>query len=95
MKKNYYSEYAFALGYLSSWETLSLSVNLGTGNISNRDVEQRSYFLPTVSYTFGRDPGTKLGWFSKVSFGREISSAREDAGFFALEVGILYNLKLK
>lgn len=91
-RKNYYSEYSIGLGYLVSWETLSVSVNLGSGDISDRDIERRSFFLPTINYTIGKHVDRGIGWFSKASFGREISS-REDAGFFALEIGITYNIK--
>lgn len=79
---------SIGLGFLMENQTLGSTVDLSNGTVTNKDKELRSYFLPTLNIEFGKESIRKLGWHSKFSYGRKISTPREDSGFFALELGL-------
>ena len=93
-KRNFYIAPSIGLGYLLSSQILSQTVDLSNGDIIDKDREVRNYFLPTVNLEFGREK-SKIGWYSKLSYGRKVSSKIEDSGFFALEIGIKFTIKRK
>ena len=92
-QRKLYLSSSLGFAYLLENLTLSSTVDLSNGNITATDKELRSYFLPTVNVSFGKAPDQRLGWYSKVSYGRKVSKKMEDAGFFALEFGAQWALR--
>lgn len=90
-KSKYYMP-SIGIGYLYSKETLSNKINLGSGESSKGEIQRNGFFLPTVSYEWGRDIFEKMGWHIKLTCGRKISTKLEDAAFIALEFGLKFSL---
>lgn len=80
------------LGYVRESQIESLSVNLGNGDISNKNRKGQGCFLPTVGYEFGRPLSARTAWFSKVAIGIKLAPEVESSmeGFF--ELGVSYRL---
>lgn len=93
--RNFYLSPSLGFGYLMSNQVLSQTIDLGSGETIGKDKEIRNYFLPTANIEFGGQPKNTIGWYSKFSYGRKISSAIEDSTFFALELGIILAIKQK
>lgn len=91
-RKSYFI-YGFGIGYLlqiNSGTTYVLSEN---GEITEKDIASRGYFLPTLNMTYGYDLNEKLGLYSKISAGTKVwyNTGVALEGFF--ELGIKFNLK--
>ncbi|MCP3930447.1 MAG: hypothetical protein GY705_15250 [Bacteroidetes bacterium] len=89
----FYSAYSIGLGYLTEFQILSSTLDLGSGEVSGKVRERRAYFLPALNYEFGKEPNSKIGWYSKFSVGRKISNKNEDSAAFIIELGLRFNLK--
>ncbi|MCI4669210.1 MAG: hypothetical protein MRZ79_13830 [Bacteroidia bacterium] len=97
-KKKHGSVYAapsLGVGYILAQQLLDQSLDLNNGEKPNSNREWRSFFLPTLNLEFGKEPGEKTGWYSKVSYGRKISSLVENSDFFAFEVGMKFLIQIK
>ncbi len=94
-KSQTYLAPAIGLGYLASNQRLSATVDLSSGGVSDTSNELRHYFLPTVSFEFGKAAKDKIGWYSKFSFGRKVSSRLENSAFFAIELGMKFMVNRK
>jgi hypothetical protein len=89
---NFYTAPSIGLGGLLISQILSSTIDLGTGEISKRERENRFHFLPTLNFELGKEANKKIGWYTKFTFGRKIIANIEDAGFFALELGLRFSL---
>ena len=87
-QRKLYASTALGLGFLMRDQIVGTTIDLSSGNTLAKEKEWRRYFLPTLNFEFGKNTARKMGWYSKVSYGRLISSEREDSGFFALEFGM-------
>ncbi len=94
-KRNLYTAYSIGLGYLNAFQIVTATVDLSTGELYDRIRERQGYFLPTINLEFGKTPSKKVGWYSKVSYGRKISMNMDDSAFIAVEVGIKLHLGKK
>ncbi len=83
------------LGYLTEFQKLSSTFDLGSGEVTDTNRERRGYFLPTINYEFGQEPNSKMGWYSKFSYGRKISVKKENSAAFIIELGLRFNLNKK
>ena len=92
--KRFYMIFSGGLGYLMQSEHLGFSVDLGSGDHTNKNREFRGYFIPTVSYELGGNIKPKLGWFTKVAMGRQFSGAKENSSVLFLDVGVKIKLKM-
>ncbi len=90
--KKIYSAFSIGLGYLAEFEIISISLNLGTGEIDRKNRERRDYFVPTINYELSSAINSNIRWFSKFSYGRKISSKVENSAIFIIEIGIKLNL---
>lgn len=88
-ERKLYQSFSLGLGYLLQNELLSFSVNLGSGDITDKNKELRHYFLPTINYELGGYIGQKrnFGWYSQYSLGSKIAPSRESSVVVFLEVG--------
>ncbi len=93
--RTFYTAYSIGLGYLTEFQKLSSTIDLGSGEVNDTNREASGYFLPAINYEFGQEPNPKLGWYSKFSFGRKISSKKENSAAFMIEVGLKFNIKTK
>ncbi|MCP4439324.1 MAG: hypothetical protein GY810_10330 [Aureispira sp.] len=91
-KQNFYISPSLGFGYLIANQVLSNTITLNSGDVAKRDRELRHYFLPTINFGFGNYANKKIGWYTKLSFGRKMSPTIEDATFFAFELGLKFNL---
>ncbi|MDP6909073.1 MAG: hypothetical protein QF371_06185, partial [Flavobacteriales bacterium] len=95
-KKDLYLSPSIGLGYMLSMQKTSVSVNLGTGKMSNTEREARHYFVPTGNLEVGHEALAKrLGWYLKFTYGGKLFSSVENAGMFAAELGIRIRLSKK
>ena len=92
-KRRIYIAPSLGLAYLMADQILSTTVDLSNGNIVEKDREIRNYFLPTINFELGNEKNKKIGWYTKLSYGRKISSQIEDSGFFALELGLKFFIR--
>lgn len=90
-KKNY-SSFSLGLGFLRRYQILSPTVDLGSGEVTNKDREAHNYLIPTVNYELGRTINTKIGWFNKFTLGTMISTEKESSLAFFHELGLKYYL---
>lgn len=95
LKQKLYVAPSLGFGYLTEFQVLSNTINLATGEVSKKTRDRRGYFLPTVNFEFGQDPRKKIAWYSKFSYGRKMSTRLEDSAFFAVELGLKFNLGIK
>ena len=87
-KRRFYKAYSLGLGYLNTFQITSSTFDLSTGEIVAKKRERRGYFLPTLNFEFGKEAKSRIGWYSKFSFGRKFSSKIENSTFLALELGL-------
>ena len=80
-----YATATLGLGYLGGRYTTGQSVDLATGaSVATHD--WHSDIVPTLGVQLGHARG--LPWFVQASAGQRLAIQREDAAFFALELGI-------
>ena len=94
-KHRIYTAPSLGLGYLAVNQILSKTVDLSSGDITAKNREIRHYFLPTINLEWGKVTTKKVGWYTKLSYGRKISSKFEDAAFFSLELGLKFIIQKK
>ena len=94
LKKNY-SSFSLGIGFLRRYQILSHTVDLGSGETTDKDREAYNYFMPTVNYELGRTINTKFGWFTKFTIGTMISAEEESSTVFFQELGLKYYLNKK
>ena len=87
-----YSAFSIGLGYLAQSRVLTISTNLGTGEVDSRERETSSYAVPTVNYELGRAFSENLGWFGKVSLGSKLLSQKESEMVVFGELGVKFYL---
>ncbi|MEM8567435.1 MAG: hypothetical protein AAGF85_13320 [Bacteroidota bacterium] len=93
--KKGYSNLSVGLGFVQRSQILSLTVDLSSGEITDKDRETQNYFMPTVNYEMGRIISPKMGWFTKLSLGALMATKQEGHLVLIYELGLKYNLKLK
>lgn len=93
MKKNKpaYSAWSIGLGYMNQSQITERSINLSDGS-EEKTRKNWGWFLPTANYEFGRAINSKVSWYSKFSYGLKVSSSRENAALFFVELGTKFNL---
>lgn len=84
-----YSTASLGVGYLAQFEIVTTTVQLGSADIE-KERERRDYFLPSISYTFGRNVKPYWGWYIKGMYGKQFSSKYESAGLFMLGLGFQF-----
>lgn len=89
----YYVASAMGLGYLMANQILSTTIDLNSGDVIGKEREVRHYFLPTITFDWGKEPNKSVGWYTRISYGRKISANIEDSAFLGLELGITYLLR--
>ena len=90
--KKPYSIFSVGAGYLGRSQINTLSFSLGDGSRTGVEREWRSYFLPTVGYSFGMDLNDNWGWYAKASTGYLLSPNYERSGIVFIEVGAKFYL---
>ena len=89
-----YSAFSLGLGYLLQSQLLSYSVNLSTGERSNKVREARHYLLPTLNYELGGRISDTLNWFGKITGGIKVLGEPESSSVVFIEGGVkIYFLK--
>ena len=91
--KNSYTAFALGLGYRIRSKITSFSVNLGTGNQSNRQRETQGFLLPTLNYERGWRTDRPLSWFFKTSAGITSFSGDENQFMLFTEFGVKFRIK--
>lgn len=87
----HYSVGGMGFGYLAQYEMISLTTNL-QGEIIERNRELRNYLLPTLRYGYIKELLPSLSYHAMASYGVKLSSTRERAGTFFLELGFTFLL---
>lgn len=80
------------LGYLLSSEVVGGSVNLGSAEFI-KDRSKRSSLLPVINLELGSNKQKRLTFFYRLFYGRKVSLASENSGFFGLEIGTRFLTK--
>lgn len=88
-----YSSLMFGIDYLVESELLDLTVDLGSGDITNKNRETRHYILPAISYEFGKAINDRLGWYNKYTLGHKLNGQDQNAMVMFVEVGVNFWLK--
>ena len=92
-KGNSFSTLSIGLGFLTQYDIVSLTVNLGNGDSIEKSRKRQGYFIPTINYEFGRAIHQKMDWYAKFSYGARLSAAQEGAGVIFTELGIRFKLQ--
>lgn len=92
--RRFYSAYSLGLGYVGRSEIMSLTVNFN-GEITAKERELRSYFMPNINYQIGVDFTDNFSFYSKASYGMKLSPTRERSGNFYLGLGFKFKLASK
>ena len=87
-----FSALSGSLGYLLRSELLSLSVNLGSGDIEDKTRESSHHFVPTIHYTYGRYLNEKWSWLSKAGLGYRFETDDQGSAMVFIEAGIYLKL---
>lgn len=89
-----YVAFSAGLGYLLQSQALSFSVNLGTGEHSNKQRQINHFLLPTANVEFGGGISRTVGWYTKMSLGSKISAKQESQMTLFVGFGVkLYLIK--
>lgn len=68
-----YAAVSMGFGYLLESRILDRSINLSDGT-DEKNREQRSWFIPTLNFEFGRPLNQQLGWYARFSGGPQIGA---------------------
>lgn len=82
-----YVAFSTGLGYLLQNKVTSFSVNLGNGDLGNKQRELVHIFLPTLNFEFGGAISARLGWYTKYTVGYQLSFQQESKLSMFLEAG--------
>lgn len=88
----FYLTYSLGLGYLGESEVFSITYSLSDGSIESREREFRSYVLPTLNVSCGREINSRLGWYVRLSYGSKLSPDREASAMIFAEAGVKIDL---
>ena len=91
--KNTYWSYSIGLGYLMESKIRSFSVNLGTGDKSNKRRASQSFLLPSLNVERGWRTHRPLSWFTKYSVGSTLFGGDENQLMMFLEFGVKFKIK--
>lgn len=89
--KNRYSAFSLGLGYMNRSQITGVAVNLSDGS-QEKQRTSSSYFLPTLNCEFGKFINSKIGWYSKFSYGLRLSPNEKQTTMFFIELGTRVNL---
>ncbi len=92
-RSRFFTAYSIGIGYLNTFQIISETIDLGSGETIGTDRERKGYFLPTINFELGKEAKKRIGWYSKLSYGRNVSTKQENSAFFALEFGLSIHLK--
>lgn len=87
----FFSAYSIGLNYLYQRQIQSVSVPLGEINPMN-NIQNRSYFLPTINYTLGRNIRPNLNGYIQLEVGQRIGGNIESASIILLGLGLQMKL---
>ena len=90
-KTGKYSALSIGLGFLVQSHITERKINLRDGSSENTR-ENRTWFLSTLNYEFGKAINEKIGWYTKFSYGFKLSAVRENSSVLFLEMGMQFNL---
>lgn len=90
--KGFYHAASVGLGYLTQFDLLSFTVNLGNGNTEAKDRERHGYIMPTLNYEIGGLLNPNLGWYSKLSAGSKFSTEQVSSNVLFVELGVKIKL---
>ena len=88
-----FSALSVSAGYLFKTEVESVSVSLGSGEITDKARTNTHHFVPALHSTYGRYFSEKWSWFTKIGLGYRFE--KEDLGTTTLffEAGVHLSLK--
>jgi hypothetical protein len=92
-ERPFYKAASIGLGYLNRFQIVSSTIDLSTGEVSGRNRERIDFFLPMANLELGHRPMKSIGWYTKLSYGRNMSAKIENASFFAIETGLNFRLR--
>ncbi len=90
--KNSYTAYSAGLGYRLQSKLESFSVNLSTGDRTNKIRNSYGFLVPTLNIERGWRTHKPLSWYSKFSVGSSLFGNQNQFMLF-LEVGVKFKIK--
>ncbi|MEO1513765.1 MAG: hypothetical protein AAFV95_02090 [Bacteroidota bacterium] len=90
-RRQTFSAFSIGLGHLLQSRVESFSVDLGGGDIGDKDRVSSHHFMPSLNYAFGKAINSKISWFSRLSYGLKLASNDASRAFFLVEVGVWMN----
>lgn len=90
-QKKSYSAFSIGTAYMLRWEALTIYTNF-KGEIDITEWERRHFFMPNLSYEFGRRINRQFTWYGKLTYGSAISSKHENSGTLFVGAGMKYFL---
>ncbi len=90
--QRFFLTYSLGAGYLLSFQRQEGTLNLGTGEIDYRN-ETLHYFLPTLNMGLGVAPKKCLGFYTKATYGRKLSTQNANAAFLGITIGLILKIK--
>jgi outer membrane receptor protein involved in Fe transport len=91
-ERRFYWSSSVGAGYLLSLQRQDGTVDLGSGDLTHRTVSLH-HFVPSVGLGLGLAPRKRLGYYLKASYGRSFRANAENAAFYGLSAGLVFQLQ--
>ncbi|OJJ16945.1 hypothetical protein BKI52_29960 [marine bacterium AO1-C] len=95
-EKGFYTAFTAGLGYLIQSKVESFSINLATGEKTNKQRSSSHFLMPSLGFELGGNLNSKLGWYNKYTWGQRFFSSNGNGSTMSVfvELGVkLYILK--
>jgi len=95
-EKGFYTAFTAGLGYLIQSKVESFSINLATGEKTNKQRSSDHFLMPSLGFEFGGNLNSTLGWYNKYTWAQRFFSSNGNGSVMSVFVELgakLYFLK--
>ena len=92
---NWSSNIGIGFSYLSEFHLISMTTNIGTGEIVSKEREHRSFFVPSVTMGLCRKINDKWGIYGRLNPGVKLSGKYASELILFTEIGVRLTLRQK
>ena len=88
--RGFYIAFTAGLGYLLQSKVESFSINLATGEKTNKQRASSHFLMPSLGFEFGGNLNSKLGWYNKYTWGQRFFSSNGNGSTMSIfaELGV-------
>ena len=93
-ERGFYTAFTAGVGYLLQSKVASFSVNLATGEKTNKQRASSHFLLPSLGFELGGNLSSQLGWYNKYTWGQRFFSGNGNGSTMSVfvELGVKWYL---